>query len=136
VLLELERPRTYRRTDEHPLRPRQHAFSYPRGRNVAGASKCIGILRCDPRIQYKGFYRLTHVSRAERVSPRSLPLSLSLSRCRRHPFFSHPDARFRTDRVHDQFTMQLLQRAMLYRIMFPIKHLCNVHDMQSALRAL
>lgn len=41
----------------------------PRRRNIGGASKCIEILRWDPRIQYKGFYRLTCFSARP---PRSL----------------------------------------------------------------
>lgn len=105
--------------------------SNPRRRNIGGTSKCIEILRCDPRIQYKGFYRLT-LPRQKQPSPSPsyspvFTVSLSPPVASRTPSSKRPTRVFVSTRT--QFTMELLRP---FSIMRSIMHLCSPFDMHKA----
>ena len=116
----------------------RHALSQtttPGGRNIGGTSKCIEILRCDPRIQYKGFYRLTLF---RRTSATLLSPSFRSSHGILCPVFSvapsFSRARFSYQCARGQFTMELLQRAVLHNA--PNNASMQHFDMRSASAAL
>lgn len=113
--------RRYTYRPNHPLASRVTLSGNPRRRNISDASKCIEILRCDPRIQYKGFYRLTLPGQKQPMPPLhpSSPLptpvftvSFSPLVASRAPSSERPTRIFVPTRT--QFTMELLQQAILY----------------------